>query len=198
MQNEFVNVNNQEVAVKVWNDQRVVTFKDIDLVHQRPEGTASRNFRGNRQRFIKGEDFFKISQPDEIRRLGIVRPQGGTPSDVTLITESGYLMLVKSFTDDLAWEVQRQLVNNYFKKQPQPSIIYQYPVSAATFESIANLGRLCERAMRKQGSFPHEITLMIQGLCHQGGVSLPECFVKIPDYEQMVMVSGTNQNMFLR
>lgn len=26
-------------------------------------------------------------------------------------------MLVKSFTDDLAWEGQRQLVNSYFKVQ---------------------------------------------------------------------------------
>jgi hypothetical protein len=32
-----------------------------------------------------------------------------------VVTESGYLMLVKSFTDDLAWDVQRQLVNTYFK-----------------------------------------------------------------------------------
>ena len=32
-----------------------------------------------------------------------------------LITETGYLMLVKSFTDDLSWEVQRQLVQSYFK-----------------------------------------------------------------------------------
>lgn len=31
------------------------------------------------------------------------------------MTESGYLMLVKSFTDDLAWEVQRKLVKSYFK-----------------------------------------------------------------------------------
>ena len=34
---------------------------------------------------------------------------------MTLITESGYLMLVKSFTDDLAWEVQRELVKGYFR-----------------------------------------------------------------------------------
>lgn len=32
-----------------------------------------------------------------------------------LLTESGHLMLVKTFTDDLSWEVQRQLVNSYFK-----------------------------------------------------------------------------------
>lgn len=38
-----------------------------------------------------------------------------------LITESGYLMLVKSFTDGLAWEIQRQLVNTYFRATKQLS-----------------------------------------------------------------------------
>lgn len=43
--------------------------------------------------------------------------------DVTLLTESGYLMLVKSFTDDLAWEVQRELVKTYFnKKKPMSPV----------------------------------------------------------------------------
>jgi hypothetical protein len=34
---------------------------------------------------------------------------------LTIFTESGYLLLVKTFTDDLSWQVQRQLVNSYFK-----------------------------------------------------------------------------------
>lgn len=34
---------------------------------------------------------------------------------ITLITESGYLMLVKSLQNYLAWKVQRELVNNYFR-----------------------------------------------------------------------------------
>lgn len=38
---------------------------------------------------------------------------------MTLITESGYLMLVKSFTDDLAWRVQRELVKGYFRAKEQ-------------------------------------------------------------------------------
>ncbi|MDE6102765.1 MAG: ORF6N domain-containing protein [Ruminococcus sp.] len=108
-------INNMPLQIKEYNGQRVVTFKDIDRVHNRPEGTAGRNFRKNRQHFIEGEDFFVVNQPDEIRRLGITRHQGGTPSNVILITENGYLMLVKSFTDKLAWDVQRQLVNTYFK-----------------------------------------------------------------------------------
>lgn len=112
-------VNNVSLSVKEWDGKRVVTFKDIDAVHNRPEGTASRNFRANRERFIESEDFFKISA-DEFRR----RWDGLTAKateDVTLITESGYLMLVKSFTDDLAWKVQRELVNSYFRaKSAQP------------------------------------------------------------------------------
>lgn len=44
------------------------------------------------------------------------RHRGGNRMELTLITEQGYLMLVKSFTDDLAWKVQRQLVKSYFRK----------------------------------------------------------------------------------
>lgn len=108
-------IQGTEIQIKEYQGKRVVTLKDVDAVHQRKPGTASRNFRENRMHFIDGVDFYKINQPDEIRRLGISRPQGGTANEVTLITETGYLMLVKSFTDDLAWDVQRQLVNGYFK-----------------------------------------------------------------------------------
>ena len=67
---KFQSISNVEIAVKEYRGQRVVTFKDIDAVHGRPEGTASRNFRANRERFIEGEDFYIINQPDEIRRHG--------------------------------------------------------------------------------------------------------------------------------
>ena len=86
-------------------------FRSLPSVHQRPEGTARRNFNANKKHLEEGADYFVLNQANEIRPLGIQRPQGGTPSTVILLTESGYLMLVKSFTDDLAWTVQRELVN---------------------------------------------------------------------------------------
>lgn len=108
-----VNINKTDITVKEYQGKRVVTLKDIDRCHSRPDGTAGRNFRANKQHFIEGTDYFKIC-PDEIRRHKIMDVSAKTREDVTLITESGYLMLVKSFTDDLAWDVQRQLVNTYF------------------------------------------------------------------------------------
>ena len=111
---KYEKINNLELAVKVYQNQRVITFKDIDTVHERPDGTAKRNFDTNKRHFVKGEDYFLLKPSDfeknENRTLEI--PNRG----LTVFTESGYLMLVKSFTDDLAWQVQRQLVKNYFRK----------------------------------------------------------------------------------
>ena len=36
-------------------------------------------------------------------------------NEMVLFTESGYMMLVKTFTDDLSWDIQRQLVKTYFR-----------------------------------------------------------------------------------
>lgn len=115
---QTVTINQSDISVKEYNRQRVVTFKDIDACHNRAEGTAGRNFRNNKQHFIEGEDFFVIELTnDEIRRqFGAGKNAGKT---MNVLTESGYLMLVKSFTDDLAWDVQRQLVNSYFRVEKQ-------------------------------------------------------------------------------
>lgn len=110
----IIMVGNHTLPIKEYNNVRVVTFKDIDMVHERPDGTASRNFRKNREHFVENEDYFIIElTADEIRRQFQVGKNAGRTA--ILITESGYLMLVKSFTDDLAWEVQRKLVNTYFR-----------------------------------------------------------------------------------
>lgn len=114
MQNEMITIENTEMQIKEYNGQRVVTFKDIDAVHQRPAGTARKSFNRNKKHFIEGEDFMKVCV-NEIRTHKLFDISNKAKADITLITESGYLLLVKSFTDDLSWKVQRQLVNAYFK-----------------------------------------------------------------------------------
>lgn len=101
-----------ELTIKEYRGQRVVTFRDIDELHHRPEGTARRNFNENKRHFIEGEDYFVRNSYEAKNEFGITAPNG-----LVLLTESGYLMLVKSFTDDLAWQVQRQLVNHYFRSK---------------------------------------------------------------------------------
>lgn len=129
MATQLVRISNEvEIPHLTYNGQPVLTFALIDKVHSRPEGTAGRNFRTNRKRFIAPEDFYDLDSQslDEFRRNhpGVI---GDAAQHAVLLTESGYLMLVKSFTDDLSWQIQRQLVKLYFRvkaiaKAPKPGI----------------------------------------------------------------------------
>lgn len=109
-------INNVQLKIKEYKGQRAVTFKDIDMAHGRPEGTAHRNFKANRDYFIEEEDYFKVCA-DEIRLHKIMDISPKTHGDIILITESGYLMIVKSLTDKLSWSVQRELVKTYFRSR---------------------------------------------------------------------------------
>lgn len=113
MNNQLVKINNTDLSVKEFNGERVVTFKDIDMLHERVEGTAKRNFNENKKHLIENVDYFFV-KPADVQKYEI-RTSEINNRGTYLITESGYLMLVKSLQDDLAWKVQRELVNNYFR-----------------------------------------------------------------------------------
>lgn len=139
-----MNICGTDVVIKEWHGKRVITFKDIDTVHQRPEGTARKRFNDNRKHFVSGVDFFKVKCSEVRPFFGQTLPNGFNPNgDVTLITESGYLMLVKSFTDDLAWKVQRELVDSYFRVKEQIEPVKQdIQVSAMQPEIFLEAARI--------------------------------------------------------
>jgi hypothetical protein len=121
---ELVNIEGTELAVREWNGQRVVTFRDIDNAHGVKPGSAKRNFIRNKRHFIENEDYF-IATRDSLKSVNLTPLNVDIPTrGITLITEMGYLMLAKSFTDDKSWNVQRTLVNAYFmlkNQQPTPT-----------------------------------------------------------------------------
>ena len=157
-----IQIYDRSIKVKEYQGQRVVTFKDIDYIHQRPKDTASRNFRTNKKHFIEDVDYFNLSvdkcKNDEIRRFGIESPRGGY-----LFTESGYLMLVKSFTDDLAWKVQRQLVNSYFRLKEisnnEPYKIKNKSYRGVACMTIKDLAFLCGYDRSSVGAYIRENSL---------------------------------------
>jgi ORF6N domain len=105
----------------VYRGQRVVTLAMIDELHGRTSGTARRNYDQHHHRMTEGKHFFELNQAHEIRALVGNRPQGGVAAKLILLTERGYLMLVKSLNDDTAWDVQEKLVDGYFRViEPEP------------------------------------------------------------------------------
>lgn len=122
---EVIAIENTEMQIREYNGQRVVTFKDIDTVHQRKPGTAKASFRRNKKYFQEETDYVVLAR-NSIGTLSTI--ENIPPKGITLLTESGYLMIVKTFTDDLSWKVQRELVNTYFRVKAKPTILEQPPV----------------------------------------------------------------------
>ncbi|WP_417788191.1 ORF6N domain-containing protein [Stutzerimonas xanthomarina] len=121
----------------------VVTFTMIDTAHGRPSGTARKRFNDNKRHLIEGEDFYPIDS-NRLSEIRTIYP-GLFPEAmkrVTFFTETGYLMIVKSFTDDLAWQVQRQLVKSYFRvkgtMQPTAAEPIPTPIDHRQREQLAN------------------------------------------------------------
>ncbi|KFC07419.1 phage protein [Trabulsiella guamensis ATCC 49490] len=107
-------INNKQLPAVEYRGQRVVTLAMIDDVHQRPEGTARAAFNRNRSHFIEGVDFLEMTA-DVIRTESLSDAFAARTAKGIILFESGYLMLTKPFNDDLAWQVQRELVNSYFR-----------------------------------------------------------------------------------
>ena len=116
MENKLVKINNVELGIKEYKKERVITAWDIGKVHNREVKRINEIFKNNIDKFILNEDYFFLT-PNEFSG-SFKTAQDFIPNNVKeipLFTESGYLMLVKTFTDDLSWDIQRQLVKGYFK-----------------------------------------------------------------------------------
>ena len=116
MNNNLVKINEEEIIVKEYENQRVVTAWDIAKVHNREVREITQNFNYVKDKLLKGEDYFLVNK-EKVSESKILI-QDFIPNNVkeiVLFSESGYLMLVKTFTDDLSWDIQRQLVKGYFK-----------------------------------------------------------------------------------
>lgn len=117
--NEIILIGEKQVSPIEYQGERVVTLRMVDELHQRPDGTAGRNFRRHRGRMLEGVEYWEVPYDEfsawESVPTNFVATERRAP--IILLSESGYLMLVKSFQDDLAWEVQRALVQHYFRSK---------------------------------------------------------------------------------
>lgn len=64
-----VKIHETNLEMKEFKGQRVVTLSDVDLCHQRPRGTARRNFNTNQKHFILNEDYFVRNSYEAKKRI---------------------------------------------------------------------------------------------------------------------------------
>lgn len=162
--NEVITIENTEMQIREYNGQRVVTFKDIDTVHENKSGTARRNFNRNKKHFIEGEDYFSLTKKNSNETNSYIRNITVPNKGITLLIESGYLMIVKSLNGDIAWKVQRQLVNSYFKVKQEIPERKTYPLLVEDkwlAEMEPNFEYLCKQYKLTRKGLYHKILLDI-------------------------------------
>jgi len=149
-----------KLNIVVFRNEPVLTFSMIDQAHVKSGETAKRSFSRNKKRFTEGKHYHLVphAQAAELRPYGVEVP----PRGLTLITKRGYLLLVKSFTDDLAWEVQEQLVDYYFEGQGSAEASGQdQPITIEQLQAIRAEMFNCSRYLK------HRSASFTQTLYHQ-------------------------------
>lgn len=106
------------------------------------------------------------------------------PNGLVLLTESGYLMLVKSFTDDLAWDVQRKLVKSYFNRKkpmsPEAMMRVQLGMIDGHEERISKLENTMNIDYGQQRVLEKEVaTAVIEALGGKDSVAYKEMGKKV-------------------
>jgi len=160
-----IKIIDSKLPLVFYKNRPVTTMSQIDELHKRPYNTARRNFHTNRKHFIDGVDFFEVDYAEWSALLGrkaacskagghtkfVCPPNkgGGHSGKMYLFTQTGYLMLVKSFTDDLAWQVQRSLVQSYFNKRQAPPRLTRKEIVSFKLDIVSGLGTV--EVARKHG-----------------------------------------------
>lgn len=157
MENKIM-IQNQEIQIKEYNGKRVVTFKDVAKVHGIDFENVKRNFTNNKHHFIESQDFYLISRNEFREKFSPNEKLIGNPNvKMVLLTESGYLMAVKSLTDDLAWEVQRELINCYFRIK-QETVNEEITISVMEGEKLIRCAEIMAACL--EGNRPYVLNIL--------------------------------------
>lgn len=115
MENKII-IFNKEIEIKEYNGERVITSYDIAKLHGRDVKRINENFKNNIEKFVENEDYFMVKREYIIKSIKTTL-ENNAPNlkEIILFTETGYLLLTKTFNDELSWKIQRELVKAYFK-----------------------------------------------------------------------------------
>lgn len=179
-----------KIPLVEYQGKRVITFAMVDEAHQRPKDTARKAFNRNRHRFVESRHFFVLTASVLCTRSFIGLFPARTSKGI-VITEMGYLLLVKPFNDDLSWMIQEELVNAYFRHVPQfpelhkvhvpdvgeleamPLVEAQHLIVKADRESFTQHGQKGSAAMRLRREELKELRPVLCLIAERSQIELP-------------------------
>lgn len=101
-----------------------------------------------------------------------------------LVTKKGCEFIAHKMTGQKGTEFTARYINRFHEMEEGK---LPCPLNPQIASSVAELGRVTERIMHKQGSPAYKIAEAFKMECEQFGIQLPADFVKVPEYEQLAL-----------
>lgn len=177
-------VNDQELMIKEYEGQRVVTMWDIANLHGVDVRNIRMNFKNNQKYLIEGEDYFLVEKTDDfvvnlIDNEDLSKNTVNRAKDIPVFTETGYLMMTKPMTDEISWKVQRLLVNCYFKvKETVKEVKENNNVPLANLADVNKTLEILTGMYQKMHVPSEEILKTTECLLAKTGLELPKVNMK--------------------
>lgn len=118
--NNLTLINNKSLKIKEYHGYRVATMWNVAHVHGISPKTVRENFENNKGFMQEGKHYFSVEKSDlfaiDLIESGeMSQNQMNAVKDIPVFTEKGYLMIVKPLQGELAWKVQEEMIDNYYK-----------------------------------------------------------------------------------
>lgn len=98
-------------------DKKSMTAKDIANLHNQPLGKINELINRNINRFKDGVDILDLKTvipQKDIEIFGFTQNAWNRMKNAFLVSERGYMKLLRLLEDDIAWNIYDELVDNYF------------------------------------------------------------------------------------
>jgi hypothetical protein len=112
-------INGQEIEQIFYKDVAVATCEQIATWHGVSVYNVHRAYQRHVEEFVEGEDVFRLdfAEANQLELRVQVSPNG-----LLLFSEGGYLLLVKTMRDKLAWRVYRAMREAYFRERTRQQL----------------------------------------------------------------------------
>ena len=115
-EDDFLEINGVKIERKEYNGVPVLTSWDIAKIHEKENRRINENFKNVKEKLVLNEDYFALTRKEiSESNISIQKKIPNNVKTIYLFTEMGYLMLSKTFSDEFSWQIQRELIKNYFK-----------------------------------------------------------------------------------
>jgi hypothetical protein len=180
-------VNMDELVKMEWNNERVLTTKQLAECYETDSKVISQNFNRNSSRYQAGTHFYLINTINKAYLQFADSPYQS--QNIYLWTEKGALLHAKSLGTDKAWDVFNILMDTYFRvkelaqakplsqleilQQSVALLVEQQKELAEVKESLTTVNHRIDSldAVNIEGDPQQRLNKMVQKLAHKNGVT---------------------------